>query len=395
MAQLGSSKVFGNLQVTGNIVAGTTITGTTLSISGTATAVTFSGALSGNATTATALQTARTINLVSFNGSQNITLTKLYSIDDRTLAPADTNTRYMEFGFGAWNNNNTGPFADFLNMRSYSDSSGGNDNVLMLRKDTIGMRIYQQSFGSTTAYASYRDVAFTDSPTFTGQVVVAAGGVSITGGVTVIGTDITIRNGIRNINIGTGSNVFSTRLGYQALNVSTGDENVAIGYDSMLSNTTGNYNVAVGAQSNRVNTTNNYNTAIGYNSMYNQSGSKNVALGANSLQNGTGGFNTAIGIDTFTNLTSGSTNVGVGYWSLISTTSGSNNIGVGYNSGGSITTGSNNTVIGSLAGSTNMSSTVLVGAGTTERLKVNSTGLYVNQSTNNLNDALAIAWLGL
>ncbi len=175
MAQLGSSKVFGNLQVTGNIIAGTTITGTTLSISGTVTAATFSGTLSGNATTATTLQTARTINLVSFNGSQNITLTELYSIDDRTLAPADTNTRYMEFGFGSWNNNGVSPFADFLNMRSYSDNSGGNDNVLMLRQDAIGMRIYQQSFGSTTAYASYRDVAFTDSPTFTGQVVVAAG----------------------------------------------------------------------------------------------------------------------------------------------------------------------------------------------------------------------------
>ena len=36
---------------------------------------TFSGALSGNATTATTLQTARTINGVSFNGSANITVT--------------------------------------------------------------------------------------------------------------------------------------------------------------------------------------------------------------------------------------------------------------------------------------------------------------------------------
>jgi hypothetical protein len=37
-------------------------------------ATTFSGALSGNATTATTLQTARTINGVSFNGSANITI---------------------------------------------------------------------------------------------------------------------------------------------------------------------------------------------------------------------------------------------------------------------------------------------------------------------------------
>lgn len=41
---------------------------------GTVTAPTFSGALAGNASTATTLQTARTINGVSFNGSTNITI---------------------------------------------------------------------------------------------------------------------------------------------------------------------------------------------------------------------------------------------------------------------------------------------------------------------------------
>ncbi|EKC76633.1 hypothetical protein OBE_00743, partial [human gut metagenome] len=42
------------------------------SFPGTVTATTFAGALSGNAKTATTLQTARTINGVSFNGSANI-----------------------------------------------------------------------------------------------------------------------------------------------------------------------------------------------------------------------------------------------------------------------------------------------------------------------------------
>ena len=46
----------------------------TLSGAGVLTAPTFTGALSGNATTATTLQTARTINGVSFNGSANITV---------------------------------------------------------------------------------------------------------------------------------------------------------------------------------------------------------------------------------------------------------------------------------------------------------------------------------
>ena len=45
-----------------------------ITVTNTVTATTFSGALSGNATTATTLQTARTINGVSFNGSANITV---------------------------------------------------------------------------------------------------------------------------------------------------------------------------------------------------------------------------------------------------------------------------------------------------------------------------------
>jgi len=56
------------------------------------TATTFSGALSGNATTATTLQTARTINGVSFNGSANITVEPYIENDDSTNA-----TRYLTF----------------------------------------------------------------------------------------------------------------------------------------------------------------------------------------------------------------------------------------------------------------------------------------------------------
>jgi hypothetical protein len=52
---------------------------------------TFSGALSGNATTATTLQTARTINGVSFNGSANITI---------TAAATNVNTQLASLGVG-------------------------------------------------------------------------------------------------------------------------------------------------------------------------------------------------------------------------------------------------------------------------------------------------------
>ena len=58
----------------------------------TLTAGIFSGALSGNATTATTLQTARTINGVSFNGSANIVVESYIEDDNSTNA-----TRYLTF----------------------------------------------------------------------------------------------------------------------------------------------------------------------------------------------------------------------------------------------------------------------------------------------------------
>ena len=66
--------------------------------------------------------------------------------------------------------------------------------------------------------------------------------------------------------------------------------------------------------------------------------------------------------------------------SFASNTTGSNNIGIGYNSGQGMINGSNNTIIGSLNGSENLQNTVLIGAGSTERLKVDASGLYVNGS---------------
>lgn len=53
---------------------------------GTVTAPTFSGALSGNASTATTLQTARTINGTSFNGSGNITTANWGTARNITIA---------------------------------------------------------------------------------------------------------------------------------------------------------------------------------------------------------------------------------------------------------------------------------------------------------------------
>jgi hypothetical protein len=94
--------------------------------------------------------------------------TNLVTSDDRSKAPADDTAGRLRFGFTAWNNNNTDPWADYLHLRSYTDSSGGADNLVMFLKNGIGMRIWQQSWGSASAYSVYKDVAFTDGSNSSG-----------------------------------------------------------------------------------------------------------------------------------------------------------------------------------------------------------------------------------
>ena len=107
----------------------------------------------------------------------------LISEDNRTISPSELAANRLKFGFTSWNNNNSGPYADFLHMRSYQDASGGLDNLVMFRKDAIGMRIWQQTYGSATAYSSYKDISFTDGTNATGTWPI-----SITGSATSAGS---------------------------------------------------------------------------------------------------------------------------------------------------------------------------------------------------------------
>lgn len=86
-----------------------------------------------------------------------------YSSDNRTISPSEISPGYLQFGFTSWGNNSTSPWADYLHMRSYTDGSGGSDNLVMFKKSGIGMRIWQQTFGSSTAYSSYADVWTTEN----------------------------------------------------------------------------------------------------------------------------------------------------------------------------------------------------------------------------------------
>ena len=79
--------------------------------------------------------------------------------DNRVIEPNEDTAGEMKFGFTSWNNNNAAPYADYLHLRSYTDASGGSDNLLMFNKSSRGMRLWQQTWNSGTAYSAYSDIA--------------------------------------------------------------------------------------------------------------------------------------------------------------------------------------------------------------------------------------------
>lgn len=125
--------------------------------------------LQSNGTTATWVAVS---GITAGNATNATNATYMATFDDRVKAPADDDAGKMRFGFTSFANNNTAPYADYLHLRSYTDGTGGNDNLVMIRKDTIGMRIWQQSWGSATAYSTFRDVALElNTATHTGLTV--------------------------------------------------------------------------------------------------------------------------------------------------------------------------------------------------------------------------------
>jgi hypothetical protein len=140
----------------------------------------------------------------------------------------------------------------------------------------------------------------------------------------------------------------NTAVGYCALYTNTtGYSNSAFGVNALQGNTTGYYNVAVGQSSLQLNTTGAQNTAIGHYSLYSNNGDNNVAVGYVALNSNTSGQNnTAVGQSALTANTTGNNNTGVGTQALTSNTSGVQNTSVGVYSLSSNTTGVNNAALG-------------------------------------------------
>jgi len=124
----------------------------------------------------------------------------------------------------------------------------------------------------------------------------------------------------------------SVYVGTRAGNAtSTGEQNAALGFGALTSDTYGGFNLAAGYGALWHNTSGDANTAMGDDALFvNTTGTNNTAAGASALYNNTtGAFNAAVGYAPLSNLTTGGWNIAIGSLAGENVTTGSNNIEIG------------------------------------------------------------------
>jgi Chaperone of endosialidase len=122
--------------------------------------------------------------------------------------------------------------------------------------------------------------------------------------------------------------------------------------------TTGQNNTAIGVQSLFNDTEGSFNTGLGYSSLFsNATGVANTALGNSALQNTRfisgffgGSLNTAVGFNAALQNTNGAANIAIGFDALPNNTTGSVNIAIGLLAGAAIDGENGNICIGNVSG---------------------------------------------
>ncbi|MFN8769826.1 MAG: hypothetical protein ACK5WP_03045 [Neisseriaceae bacterium] len=123
----------------------------------------------------------------------------------------------------------------------------------------------------------------------------------------------------------------------------SGEQNIGIGVDAMISNTSGYYNTGIGGRALQRNTSGFSNVALGFSALeYQTTGQRNVGIGTNALNSVVSGTDN-FGIGAFAlQFTTGSKNVGIGSQVLYENTTGSSNIAFGLDAGRRISGGGAN-----------------------------------------------------
>jgi len=160
----------------------------------------------------------------------------------------------------------------------------------------------------------------------------------------------------------------SLSIGKNALNTETssGNNNIALGDNSLCNNTNGFNNTSLGVGSLTTTTTSSDTTSVGYNSL--------------TIANDVSGCNTSIGSKSLSALTTGKSNVSIGYNAASQLITGTSNIYVGANI--TATNGATNEIVLAPNGIGNGSNTITIGnSSTTKTVLSATTGVGINTTT--------------
>jgi hypothetical protein len=272
---------------------------------------------------------------------------------------------------------------------SAGGTTGTNGQVLISTGNGVSWTTLSSSFngGTITGSLTINNSTGVNS-TQTGALQVVNGGVGIGGGLFVGGTITATQITINGFAVSTGSGglsspfsgIFTITNTTAASSTSTGALQVRGGVGiggNLYAEQDGYFNgIRIGRGNGSIST----NLAAGSGALdTNTTGTNNIAVGYLALNsNQTGANNVAVGHETMFGTTNAFAGTALGARALQNISSGQYNIGIGYNAGNSITTGNGNTIIGSVSGTAGLSNTVIIAAGTTERLRVDSSNLYIN-----------------
>ena len=179
------------------------------------------------------------------------------------------------------------------------------------------------AIGSHALYAFVGDVPYGGNGISANTAVGAYALYSATDGSqnTAVGNNAMYYNTQGSSNVAVGDSAFysgngqnNTAIGFSAMDLATsGDYNTAVGSLSMTHGGNGGYNVSVGANAMELNANGGYNTALGYAALLSATGSNSVAIGYNSLSSQTtGGNNIAIGTNAGARIVAGTNNIDIG-----------------------------------------------------------------------------------
>ena len=245
----------------------------------------------------------------------------------RTTASTSTTTGALKVGGGAGIAGNV-YIGGTLSIAGGTPAAGD-----VLTSDANGLATWSAPTG-ITALAAIGGIANANGASISGSTLNLQPASAFFGGVVTTGTQTfegakTFNSDLKvnGLTVGKGPANFTTLVGLQAglAMTSSGQNNVAVGYQALTANTSGTGNVAVGSIAGSSLTT----------------GASNVALGNQALRNATSGFsNTAIGAGSLAALTNASGNIGIGSSSGSNLTTGEYNINIGSSAGTNIGSGS-------------------------------------------------------